>query len=144
MRVLEIISRFHGGFHVRRLAQDFGAVSPRREIEANSQIGAILDDIGGAHLRPVGPPAAARAHPGKAPVRRAGLKALRRVGRGVREVSAVGFEEAFDDSRATVTQKMEQEYEKRRGELKKRAAEVAPIGFIHEGMVSSTRDAKHE
>jgi len=77
-------------------------------------------------------------------VRRAGLNALRRVGSGVSEVSAVDFEEAFDDSRATVTQKMEQEYEKMRGELKKRAAEVAPIGFIHEGMVSSTRDAKHE
>ena len=30
-----------------------------------------------------------------------------------------------------------------RGELKKRAVEVRPIGFIHEGMVEPTRDRKH-
>jgi transitional endoplasmic reticulum ATPase len=30
-----------------------------------------------------------------------------------------------------------------RGELKKRAAEVRPIGFLYEGMVESTRDEKH-
>ncbi|OBX19760.1 AAA family ATPase [Erythrobacter sp. QSSC1-22B] len=77
-------------------------------------------------------------------VRRAGLNALRRVGNDVSEVSAIDFEEALGDSRATVTQQMEQEYAKMRGELKKRAAEVLPIGFIHEGMVASTRDAKHE
>ncbi len=77
-------------------------------------------------------------------VRRAGLNALRRVGNDVTEVSGIDFEEALGDSRATVTQKMEAEYEKMRGELKKRAAEVLPIGFIHEGMVASTREAKHE
>ncbi len=77
-------------------------------------------------------------------VRRAGLNALRRVGNDVTEVSGIDFEEALGDSRATVTQRMEQEYEKMQGELKKRAAEVLPIGFIHEGMVASTRDAKHE
>ncbi|WP_454597739.1 CDC48 family AAA ATPase [Qipengyuania sp. SM2507] len=77
-------------------------------------------------------------------VRRAGLNALRRVGNDVTEVSGIDFEEALGDSRATVTQKMEAEYEKMQGELKKRAAEVLPIGFIHEGMVASTRDAKHE
>ena len=77
-------------------------------------------------------------------VRRAGLNALRRVGNDVTEVSGIDFEEALGDSRATVSQKMEAEYEKMQGELKKRAAEVLPIGFIHEGMVASTRDAKHE
>jgi transitional endoplasmic reticulum ATPase len=77
-------------------------------------------------------------------VRRAGLNALRRVGNEVSEVSALDFEQALDDSRATVTQKMEEEYKKMQGELKKRAAEGIPIGFIHEGMVSSTRAAKHE
>ena len=30
-----------------------------------------------------------------------------------------------------------------RGVLKKRAAQVNPIGFIHDGMVESTRDRKH-
>ena len=29
------------------------------------------------------------------------------------------------------------------GELKKRAMEVRPIGFIHEGMLESTRERKH-
>ena len=29
------------------------------------------------------------------------------------------------------------------GELKKRAAEVQPIGFLHEGMVEPTREKKH-
>ena len=30
-----------------------------------------------------------------------------------------------------------------RGELKKRAAEAVPIGFVYEGMVESTRERKH-
>ncbi|MXO62847.1 CDC48 family AAA ATPase [Qipengyuania oceanensis] len=77
-------------------------------------------------------------------VRRAGLNALRRLGDEVDEVSAADFEEALEDSRATVTAKMEDEYKKMRGELKKRAAEIQPIGFIHEGMVESTRPKKHE
>ncbi len=38
---------------------------------------------------------------------------------------------------------MEAEYRKMRGELKKRAAEVQPIGFLSEGMVESTREKKH-
>jgi len=76
-------------------------------------------------------------------VRRAGLNALRRVGSEVSEVSAIDFDEALKDSRATVTAALEAEYRKMRGELKKRAAEVQPIGFIHEGMLESTRDSKH-
>lgn len=76
-------------------------------------------------------------------VRRAGLNALRRVGGDVSEVAAVDFEEALKDSRATVTSELESEYKKMRGELKKRAAQVNPIGFIHEGMVEPTRDRKH-
>lgn len=76
-------------------------------------------------------------------VRRAGLNALRRVGGEVNEVAAVDFAEALKDSRATVTAALEAEYRKMRGELKKRAVEVRPIGFIHEGMVEPTRDRKH-
>ncbi len=76
-------------------------------------------------------------------VRRAGLNALHRAGADVREVTASDFSEALEDSRATVTVQMEDEYKKMRGELKKRAAEAMPIGFIHEGMVQSTRDEKH-
>lgn len=77
-------------------------------------------------------------------VRRAGLNAIQRAGGEVKSVTAADFEEALKDSRATVTPEMESEYRKMRGELKKRAAEVHPIGFLHEGMVESTRTAKHE
>ncbi len=76
-------------------------------------------------------------------VRRAGLNALHRVGSEVSEVSKIDFDEALKDSRATVTSKMEAEYKKMRGVLKKRAAQVQPIGFIHDGMVEPTRDKKH-
>lgn len=76
-------------------------------------------------------------------VRRAGLNALQRAGGDVQNVNAADFAEALEDSRATVTSAMEAEYKKMRGELKTRAAEIKPIGFIHEGMVESTRDRKH-
>ncbi len=76
--------------------------------------------------------------------RRAGLNAIRRAGEKVENVSAADFAEALEDARATVTAEMEAEYAKMKGELKKRAAEVRPIGFLHEGMVESTREKKHE
>ena len=76
-------------------------------------------------------------------VRRAGLSAIRRLGRDVAQVSAVDFVEALKDSRATVTQEMEEEYGKMKGELKRRAMEVAPIGFLAPGMVAPTREKKH-
>ena len=75
--------------------------------------------------------------------RRAGLIAIRKHGVDVRAVEMADFEEALDDSRATVTAEMEDEYEKMKGELKKRAMEVTPIGFIAPGMVESTRERKH-
>ncbi|MFN4113381.1 MAG: CDC48 family AAA ATPase [Sphingomonadaceae bacterium] len=76
-------------------------------------------------------------------VRRAGLNALRRAGGEVDSVTGADFVKALDDSRATVTEAMEAEYKKMRGELKKRAAQVNPIGFIHEGMVEPVRSRKH-
>ncbi len=76
-------------------------------------------------------------------VRRAGLGALHRAGGDVKTVTAADFTAALEDSRATVTAEMEEEYIKMRGELKKRAAEVHPIGFLSEGMVVSTREKKH-
>ncbi len=77
-------------------------------------------------------------------VRRAGLNALHRMGNDVEEVTAEDFEEALKDSRATVTGKMEAEYRKMRGELKKRAAEVNPIGFLQPEKLEPTRAKKHE
>jgi len=76
-------------------------------------------------------------------VRRAGLIAIRKHGADVSTVSMADFEEALEDSRATVTEEMEAEYARMKGELKKRAMEVSPIGFIAPGMVESTRDKKH-
>ena len=76
-------------------------------------------------------------------VRRAGLNALRRAGGEVGEVSEADFAEALEDSRATVTKKMEDEYKKMRGELKKRAAEAQPIGFLWDEQLESTRPEKH-
>ena len=77
-------------------------------------------------------------------VRRAGLIAIRRAGEAVENVSAADFAEALEDSRATVTEEMEEEYDRLKSELKQRAAQAQPIGFLHEGMVQSTRARKHE
>jgi transitional endoplasmic reticulum ATPase len=76
-------------------------------------------------------------------VRRAGLTAIRKRGAEVVQVTADDFADALSDSRATVTAEMEEEYEKMKGELKKRAMEVSPIGFIAPGMLESTRERKH-
>lgn len=77
-------------------------------------------------------------------VRRAGLAALRRVGGEVSTVEAQDFAAALKDSRATVTPEMESEYLKMRGELKKRAAAVQPIGFLSPDMLTPTREKKHD
>ncbi|GGC33646.1 ATPase AAA [Novosphingobium marinum] len=77
-------------------------------------------------------------------VRRAGLTAIRRGGDATVQVSKADFTEALEDSRATVTAEMEREYEKMKGELKKRAMQVEPIGFISPGMLEPTREKKHE
>ena len=76
-------------------------------------------------------------------VRRAGLVAIRRAGEKATEVTAADFAEALEDSRPTVTEQMEADYENMKGELKKRAMEVRPFGFISEGMLTSTREKKH-
>lgn len=75
-------------------------------------------------------------------VRRAGLVAIRRTD-NPENVTAGDFKEALEDSCPTVTERMEAEYAAMKGELKRKALEVRPIGFIHEGMVESTRDHKH-
>ena len=76
-------------------------------------------------------------------VRRAGLIAIRKRGAEVVQVTAEDFADALVDSRATVTAELEADYEKMKGELKKRAMEVAPIGFIAPGMLEPTRERKH-
>ena len=76
-------------------------------------------------------------------VRRAGLCAIRRSKTAPKSVTAADFTDALADSRATVSEQMEEEYAKMKGELKRKALEVKPIGFIWDGMVESTRDSKH-
>ncbi len=77
-------------------------------------------------------------------VRRAGLAALRRVGGEVDAVAGEDFAAALKDSRATVTEAMEAEYKQMRGELKKRAAAVQPMGFIAPETLTPTREKKHD
>ena len=72
-------------------------------------------------------------------VRRAGLFAIRRSGAGAKTVTKADFTAALADSRATVTPEMEGEYAKMKGELKRRAMEVAPIGFVVPGVTDSAK-----
>ncbi|MET1757110.1 CDC48 family AAA ATPase [Novosphingobium sp. RD2P27] len=76
-------------------------------------------------------------------VRRAGLSAIRKRGSEVSAVTREDFDEALEDSRATVTPEMEEEYARMKGELKRRAMAVEPIGFIAPGMVEPRRERKH-
>ncbi len=77
-------------------------------------------------------------------VRRAGLAAIRKHGGAVSSVDASDFATALEDSRASVTEAMEDEYKKMKSELKARAMAVEPIGFVSPGMLTPTREKKHE
>ncbi len=77
-------------------------------------------------------------------VRRAGMVAIRRSETPPDNVTAEDFADALIDSRPTVTEQMEIEYMRMKGDLKRKAMEVRPIGFIHEGMLESTRKEKHD
>ena len=77
-------------------------------------------------------------------VRRAGLGALRRMGGDVPAVEMQDFDDALEDSRATVTPRMEAEYRAMRGELKKRAVEANPIGFFAPENLNAERAKKHD
>ena len=67
-------------------------------------------------------------------VRRAGLYALRR-NIGAASVTAENFEHALDETRASVTEEMEREYEQMSARLKQDALAIDPIGFIAPGML---------
>ncbi|HVJ02826.1 MAG TPA: CDC48 family AAA ATPase [Sphingomonas sp.] len=74
-------------------------------------------------------------------VRRAGLIALRQ-SLDTREVTMAHFEEALEDSRATVTPEMLLEYEAMSGKLKQQASAIQPIGFIAPGMLQAREGGK--
>ncbi len=76
-------------------------------------------------------------------VRRAGLYALREYGGLVETVQMKHFEKALEDSRASVTQEMEEQYSKIESQLKQNAMRAEPIGFVSPGMLTPIRDSKH-
>lgn len=76
-------------------------------------------------------------------VRRAGLAALKR-SLDSDVVTAADFEAALKDTRASVTEAMERDYEKIQGEIKQNAMSVDPIGFFGPGMLKPVRERKHE
>jgi len=65
-------------------------------------------------------------------VRRAGLFALRE-NLGAQQVTAAHFDRALDETRASVTEDMEREYEQMSARLKQDALAIEPIGFIAPG-----------
>lgn len=67
-------------------------------------------------------------------VRRAGLSALRQ-SLDIKQVTMDHFEKAFDETRASVTPEMEQEYETIASKLKQNALKLDPIGFVAPGML---------
>jgi transitional endoplasmic reticulum ATPase len=75
--------------------------------------------------------------------RRAGLAALKR-SMGSDTVTMEDFETALKDTRASVTEAMERDYEKIQGEIKQAAMSVDPIGFFAPGMLKPIRDRKHD
>lgn len=76
-------------------------------------------------------------------VRRAGLAALKR-SMDSDVVTAADFEAALVDTRASVTEAMERDYEKIQGEIKQNAMSVDPIGFFAPGMLKPVRERKHD
>ena len=63
---------------------------------------------------------------------------------GSETVTMEDFESALKDTRASVTEAMERDYEKIQGEIKQAAMSVDPIGFFAPGMLKPSRERKHE
>jgi transitional endoplasmic reticulum ATPase len=75
-------------------------------------------------------------------IRRAGLRALRR-SVTVKAVTAADISGALDETRASVTEAMEKEYEKVQGEIKANALKLEPMGFFGPGQLKPVRGSKH-
>ena len=68
-------------------------------------------------------------------VRRAGLIALRRT-ESAASVTMADFDKALDESRASVTPEMEEDYRAMSDKLKQNAVAIQPIGFVMPGQVT--------
>jgi transitional endoplasmic reticulum ATPase len=77
-------------------------------------------------------------------VRRAGLFALREDGSNADEVRMSHFSQALNDSRATVTPEMEEEYRSMESKLKQAALVPEGMGFVAPGMLKAVRASKHD
>ena len=76
-------------------------------------------------------------------VRRAGLFALR----GSLDATTVAmrqFEDALEETRASVTPEMERDYEQMASRLKQDALALNPIGFVAPGMLTPRDSVGHE
>lgn len=74
--------------------------------------------------------------------RRAGMAALARKA-DAKSVTMADFEAALDETRASVTELMEKDYEKVHGEIKQNALNFAAMGFLGAGQLKPVRVSKH-
>ncbi|NJS13345.1 MAG: AAA family ATPase [Sphingopyxis sp.] len=75
-------------------------------------------------------------------IRRAGLRALTQSA-AAKAVAAADFDAALTETRASVTEAMEKEYEKVQGEIKANALKLEPMGFFAPGQLKPVRGNKH-
>lgn len=75
-------------------------------------------------------------------LRRAGMAALARKANPAKLIAA-DFEVALAETRASVTEAMERDYEKVQGEIKLNALKLEPMGFLGAGQLKPVRDSKH-
>ncbi len=75
-------------------------------------------------------------------VRRAGLHALSRKA-SAKQIAMADFEAALADTRASVTEAMEKDFEKLAGEIKQNAMKLEAMGFFGPGQLKPVRDSKH-
>jgi transitional endoplasmic reticulum ATPase len=75
-------------------------------------------------------------------IRRAGLSAIKQNPRA-RRVAMADFDAVLAETRASVTEAMEKDYEKMQGEIKHNALKLTPMGFFGPGQLKPVRDSKH-
>lgn len=75
-------------------------------------------------------------------IRRAGFAAISRQA-NAKSIAMADFETALAETRASVTEAMEKDYEKVQGEMKQNALKLEPMGFLGAGQLKPVRDIKH-
>jgi transitional endoplasmic reticulum ATPase len=75
-------------------------------------------------------------------IRRAGLNALK-ASTAAKHIAKADFDASLAETRASVTDAMEKEYEKVHGEIRANALKLEPMGFLGAGQLKPVRDSKH-